>query len=210
MYYFLYLFGPTIMIGIGLQLFESVGLTIFLFYGWLFLMLLINRKSLKVNQPNWKNSALVGFGIGVVFFLSLFMGIKWLHPFLFNVEELRAILRQWGFTGNERLVYIGILLVINPVLEEVYWRASLHQKFRKNLGTHQTIYTTSFFYTLYHILVVLPLFQWPLSIFAVIPVFFAGVVWGYLSENSNSIIGPIISHFLADVGIMSVYWFILR
>jgi membrane protease YdiL (CAAX protease family) len=42
-----------------------------------------------------------------------------------------------------------------------------------------------------------------------IPVFLAGMIWGYMRSTSNSVAGSIVSHILADAGIMAVYvWFL--
>jgi membrane protease YdiL (CAAX protease family) len=58
---------------------------------------------------------------------------------------------------------------------------------------------------LYHFLSVIPLFAWPYNVFMVVPVFAAGLIWGYMRARSDAVAGGIVSHILADGGIMAVY-----
>ncbi|WP_343215034.1 CPBP family intramembrane glutamic endopeptidase [Evansella tamaricis] len=105
---------------------------------------------------------------------------------------------------------IFILIVINPILEEVYWRNFMLKKQMGEWNRHSAIFITAFFYTLYHFLSILPMFQVPLNVAAVVPVFAAGIFWGYLREKTGSIVGSIVSHALADMGIICVYLFVIR
>lgn len=66
------------------------------------------------------------------------------------------------------------------------------------------------FYTLYHLLSIIPIFEAGFSFVAVLPVFIAGLFWGFIREKSGSITATIISHVLSDLGIVCVYWFIVR
>jgi uncharacterized protein len=212
MKYFLYLMGPTFMILLGLQVFGSVMITFLLFYGWLLAVPLLKKEvdSIGLTRKNLRKS--IGFGLssGFLFFLFIFGGLFWLHQYFIDLEHLQSLLEKWGFSGKGIIGLTFVLLVINPILEEVYWRGFMHQKLKTEMKTIHAIWITSFFYTLYHFLSVIPMFQWPLNVIAVLPVFAAGILWGYLREKTGSIYGTIISHMLSDLGILCVYWFIVR
>ncbi len=68
-----------------------------------------------------------------------------------------------------------------------------------------SIILTALCYSLYHLLSIIPLFAWPYNLLAMIPVFLAGVVWGYMRQLSGSLLGCMVSHILADAGIMGMY-----
>ncbi|MYL55562.1 CPBP family intramembrane metalloprotease [Pontibacillus yanchengensis] len=208
----IYFLAPAFMIFVGLQIFSNVVLTFILFYGWLLAIPLVQRRA-EGSFLGWKWSPFylgIGIGTGLLFFVFIFGGMYWLHPYFIDMEKLNLLLEEWGFSGRGVMGLILVLLVINPILEEMYWRGFMHERLNRICHEWQTILFTSFFYTLYHFLSVLPMFEYPLNIMAVLPVFIAGVLWGYIREWTGSIVGTVVSHILGDFGIMCVYWFIVR
>lgn len=212
--------GPTMMIFLGLQVMSSVPLTFLLFYGWLFAIPFVELIVLKKNtwtaalrqvgfvahRPNMVQGILTG----LLFFMAIVLGGYFFHSYLFDKEDLQHVLTQWSFSGNLVVWLILVLLLINPFLEEIYWRGFLANKLEGKWKRPTILLLTSFFYTLYHFLSVIPLFNWPYNIAMVIPVFVAGLIWGLMRYKSKSLLGSIASHILADAGIMAVYLLFLR
>ncbi|WP_228728298.1 CPBP family intramembrane glutamic endopeptidase [Brevibacillus composti] len=207
--------GPTIMILIGLQGLGSVPVTFVLFYGWLLAvplwdMLARRRYSLSEMrrelglQGSGKN-IVYGVLTGGVFWGTIFLAGALFHPYLFERSLLQERLASWNFTGDHLIWLVLVLLVVNPCLEELYWRGYIFQQLRKRQSPGRVILMTSCFYSLYHFLSVIPLFAWPYGVFMVLPVFAAGLIWGYMRAKGTSIVGGVVSHILADAGIMSVY-----
>jgi uncharacterized protein len=204
------LIGPTFMIFIGLQLFGSVVITFLLFYSWLLLVPIMDRAIPRESFLVTKNGLLVGVGSGLLFFLFIFVGLNWLNIYFLDIDQLRVLLMEWGFSGGGEIALILVLLIANPILEEVYWRGYMHEKLRKNGTAVYTIWMTGVFYTLYHLLSVVPIFQGIYSIAAVLPVLAAGLFWGYIREKTGSIAATTVGHGLSDLGIVCVYWFVVR
>ncbi|MCI2256647.1 CPBP family intramembrane metalloprotease [Domibacillus sp. PGB-M46] len=207
---FVRLIGPSLMILIGLQLLESVAVTFVLFYSWLLAVPLIDKAFPKEIVQVTKQAVILGFGSGLLFFLFVFGGLKWLHTYLLDIGELRTLLLKWGFSGPGEIGLVLVLLLANPILEEWYWRGYIYEKLRANGKAVYTILMTASFYTLYHLLSVIPMFQGISSVAAILPVLIAGIFWGYTREKTGSIIAAVISHVLGDLGIVASYWFILR
>lgn len=206
----LLLIGPTIMMFIGLQLFENVAVTFLLFYGWLLGVPLLGKAFPKERMDISKQGFLLGIASGAVFFIFIFGGMLLLHEYLLDVDALRALLVDWGFIGPNEVWLVLVLLLLNPVLEEVYWRGYIFEKMRKCGTAIKAITVTAFFYTLYHVLTVMQLFEAAYTLVAVIPVLIAGLFWGYVRERTGSIAATIIGHGLGDLGIVCVYWFMVR
>lgn len=206
----LLLIGPTIMMFIGLQLFESVAVTFLLFYGWLLGVPLLGKAFPKERMNVSKEGILLGVASGLVFFIFIFGGMLFFHEYLLDVEELRALLVAWGFIGPAEIWLILVLLLLNPVLEEVYWRGYMFEKVRNTGNAAKAIAVTGVFYTLYHVLTTMQLFEVAYTLVAVIPVLIAGLFWGYVRERTGSITATIIGHALGDLGIVCVYWFMVR
>ncbi|WP_421384949.1 CPBP family intramembrane glutamic endopeptidase [Bacillus salacetis] len=206
---FLLLMGPTIMIFIGLTLFENVPLTFGLFYGWLLLvplfLRLVNKNPSKWKISITKRSIIWGASSGLVFMAIIFSLVSYLFSFLFDLEVIRSLLEKWNFDGGMLWLLIAVLIFLNPYLEENYWRNFMYEELKLSMSPGKSIFTASLFYSLYHILSLIELFNWPFNVVAVIPVFLAGLIWGAFRHKTGSLAGPVISHVLADAGIMMVY-----
>ena len=205
------LIGPTFMIFIGLSLLHNVLITFFLFYGWLLIIPLIVaywNKSIKSNREFslTKKSILIGIVSGFICLFSIYSFVAFFQSTVLNISELQQLLAEWDFNGKKILLLILVLVLINPILEEYYWREFIYKRLLHKVGSVNTIIVTSIFYSLYHLIVVVEIFSFPFNAFAVIPVFLAGIMWGIFRLKLNSINASIISHCLADIGIMLVYW----
>ncbi|MCP1310571.1 CPBP family intramembrane glutamic endopeptidase [Paenibacillus tyrfis] len=71
------------------------------------------------------------------------------------------------------------------------------------------VFLTSLFYSLYHVLSIVPIFERPWNIVLVLPVFAAGLFWGWMRLRHASLTGSVLSHSFADAGIMCVYFLYL-
>jgi membrane protease YdiL (CAAX protease family) len=198
------------MIYLGLIVFKSVPITFILFYGWLLfvtLLLYIGNKSPRLGRKKHLNlqSFTVGLISGLICLGAIYGAVAVLHNLLFDLNELKQVLVEWNFTGSILFWLIIFLIFINPVLEELYWREVMYKRLIERVGAAQTIMITSFFYSLYHLVSLFLIFAFPFNFIAVIPVFIAGLMWGYFRYKLKSISASIISHILADFGIMLVY-----
>lgn len=204
------LIGPTAMIFIGLQWLGNVVVTFLLFYSWLLVVPLLDNAFPRERMKVTKQALMLGISSGLLFFLFIFGGLNWLHVYLLDIEGLRLLLMEWGFSGPGEIGLVLVLMVLNPILEEVYWRGYMYEKLRVKEKAVYAIAVTATFYTLYHILSVIQIFQAGYAIVAVLPVLIAGLFWGWIREKTGSIAACIIGHGLSDFGIVCVYWFLVR
>ncbi len=206
----LLLAGPTVMIFWGLIICESVLITFALFYGWLLFVPLFSSIRNKQEKFNLKKhisrqSSSIGFFSGLICLTAIFVAVTLLKDTVFDLSDLRQLLIDWNFTGDNVIWLVLVLIFINPILEELYWREFMYNHLVSKASGTKTIVITSFFYSLYHLVSLISIFTFPFNVIAVIPVFLAGLLWGYFRHKSHSITAPIISHILADLGIMLVY-----
>ncbi|WP_456271280.1 CPBP family intramembrane glutamic endopeptidase [Bacillus sp. AK031] len=203
------LLGPTIMIFIGLTLLDSVPLTFCLFYGWL-IVIPLNFSASRKTQFQWKvhltsSSLLLGTVSGFIFLFIIFATVSYLFSYLIDLELIRLLLKEWNFDGDRVWLLVAVLLFLNPYLEENYWRNFIFEELKEKLSAGKSIVIASSFYSLYHLLSLIELFNWPFNVIAVLPVFLAGIIWGIFKYRTESLVAPVLSHVLADGGIMLIY-----
>lgn len=206
---------PTVLVAIGLHVANSVTLTFALFFTWLAVVplidhLVLQKQSLSRVVGVWgltvtARQALIGLGLGISFMMALLIGAYLLKDMLFDVEHLRNLLEQWHFAGNQSALLLIVLVLLNPILEEIYWRGYLHYRTGQAPGSIRSLLLTSLWFTTYHLVVILPIFHWPFSALAALAIYAAGVLWGWIRNRSHSLLAPIMSHMLADLGIVIIY-----
>jgi len=198
----LLLIGPSILIFVGLIVIQNVIVTFALFYGWLLMVPLIFKAKVKLTF-DWK-SWLVGLVTGLLSLGAIYGTVALLRDSVFDLNEVREILAEWNFTGAKVWILVLFLIFVNPVLEELYWREFMYGRLLR-FGEGKAIGITAFFYAFYHLFIVYLIFSFPFNLIAAVPVFIAGLMWGYIRLKLKSLAAPIISHLLADLGIMMVY-----
>jgi membrane protease YdiL (CAAX protease family) len=205
----LFFVGPTIMIALGLHGLKSVPLTFFLFYGWLLLISGARIRQCLKSERNLlfsKEGLLTGFITGIIFLALIFGTVSAFSESFFDSARLQKLLIDWNFTGGHHILLILILLIVNPLLEEFYWREFMYAKLNQKMSIFNTLLITSLFYSLYHMLSLISLFKWPINLLGVIPVFLAGMLWGYFRHKFQTLTPAVLCHMLADLGIMLVYF----
>ncbi|RDZ09293.1 CPBP family intramembrane metalloprotease [Priestia megaterium] len=202
------LFMPTIFVFFGLWLIQNVLVTFVCFYGWMFMILYANNKN-NVKLAIAKKSLYAGTLSGVLCVAAIIGSFLLFSGKIFHAEDMQAVLQIWGFNGWKVIILAVILIFINPVLEEMYWRVYIQNKVKKHVSVLAASIATSSFYTLYHVFIILPVFVFPFNTISVAGVFSAGMMWAYIRERYG-IEAAIISHALADAAIMIVYGLYVR
>ncbi|MDU0200865.1 CPBP family intramembrane glutamic endopeptidase [Paenibacillus sp. MAH-36] len=207
--------APSVLVALGLHVGHSVILTFALFYSWLGIIpsmdyLVCRKNSLARTIGDWGLTAsarqmIVGLSLGISLLITLLIGANYLHDMLFDIERLRSLLKKWDFSGDQSVLLLLILVLLNPILEEIYWRGYLYHRIGQKLGSAENMLLASFWFTSYHLVVIIPVFSWPLNVVAAIPIFAAGVLWGWIRHRTGSVLIPIISHMFADLGIVITY-----
>ncbi|MFB0843335.1 CPBP family intramembrane glutamic endopeptidase [Paenibacillus oleatilyticus] len=213
--------GPTVMIAAGLQGMHSVPLTFALFYGWLLLVPLgsyvLHRRTgaladsqVQTERKRQKTDILLGIGSGAAFFGAIVAAAVQFHPLFLDIPRLKGLLQAWHFSGEHTIWLVLVLLVLNPLLEETYWRGYVLRKLTDGrIRPAMAVFLTSLFYSLYHVLSIVPIFERPWNIGLVLPVFAAGLFWGWMRLRHASLTGSVLSHSFADAGIMCIYFLYL-
>jgi signal transduction histidine kinase len=115
---------------------------------------------------------------------------------------LETALLAWGLNSRTWLVFIAYATVINPWLEEIYWRNWLG-------STNTRPVITDAVFAGFHILILAPFFQpvWLGLAFTVLAT--SAWIWRQVNRRENSMLASTLFHMSADVSILLAIWSVL-
>jgi membrane protease YdiL (CAAX protease family) len=151
---------------------------------WCLFLFFILRYAEKETRKKWLQKSKGSFGWNI---LALFIGILPLPLFLLHYEAL-GIWQVW-------LPWI-LLTLINPWLEEFYWRGLLLDN-TKNWSNWTAIIFTSLVFALNHAVFGVNS-ELNSGIIVIISTFIMGIVWGLVYKKTDSLRWIILAHFLVD------------
>ena len=151
---------------------------------WCLFMFFILKFTTKVVREKWLLKSTKPFGWNI---LALFIGFLPLPLFLMHFETLG--------TWQVWLPWI-LLSLINPWIEEFYWRGLL-MEYTKNWSNWTIIFFTSSVFALSHaVFGVNSELNSGLTI--IISTFIMGIIWGVVFKKTGSLRWIIFAHFLVD------------
>ena len=121
-------------------------------------------------------------------------------PILRIANDLPAQLRSLGLMSFTWPVFIAYFSLVNPFIEEYFWRGFL-------ISNSKKLHISDSIYAGYHALVLWGKVH-PFSIiFAVILLTLIGWFWRQIGREDDGLFAPVLGHMAADFSIMlCVYW----
>lgn len=143
---------------------------------------------------------------GALLFLVIFLFFLFTGPVFLSKENISGYLSSVGYDGRMFVRLAVYFIFFNSVVEELFWRGFIYGHFRKALGPGPSAAWVSFFFVQYHFLTVWLIFS-PYAALLFTPFLFAAsAFWCFLREKTGSVYGVIVSHLLADLAVMAVYY----
>jgi membrane protease YdiL (CAAX protease family) len=158
-----------------------------------------------------------GAAFGAVVFVAMLWGYHaWLGPAGLLVPAGKAIaarMAAFGLASPAGFAGMAIFYaVVHSLLEEYYWRWFLFGQMRRLMPAPSAVVLSSLAFTLHHVIVLAAYFGWrsPATAVFSLAVAVAGVVWAWIYHRSGSLLGPWLSHALADAALFTVAYSLLR
>jgi hypothetical protein len=190
---------PYLAVAIGLFWVQNAFLTLLGFHFAILLPLFLARSSIpikilfKSNDLRWVilNILLCGSsGISLYFFWSNFGFIS----------DLPARIEAYDLTPSTWPLFITYFVLVNPLIEEYFWRAYLGSPTRG-------LYPSDFLYAGFHALILINKMQIGAIIYSLVVLVLAGWFWRQLARIEGGLLAPVLGHMVADFTIlMAVYW----
>lgn len=153
-----------------------------------------------------------GLGIGVAFGLAVGLAIVFLAAELGvttladTPPRVRQKVAEFGVATPARFAALATFLsVIHSLLEEYYWRWFVFGRLRRLTGFFIAATLSSLAFTAHHVFVLneyLPGRFWSATVPFSLAIAVGGFVWCWVYHRTGSLLGPWVSHFLVDAGIM--------
>lgn len=143
---------------------------------------------------------------GLFFILILIPGLLFWSR-LGDPALISGLMRQMGYDPRWLGFYFVFMVIGNSLLEELYWRGYMWQRFLQSSSPAAAILWTALFYSSYHLLMTVPFLGWSTGLLLTGAVLAAGLFWGWLRRHSASLWPAIISHALADLAIFYILFF---
>ena len=190
---------PYLAVWAGLFLFHSAWLALIGFHVAIVIALLFIKPNIPINilfkraHIRWimLSVALCGSGGVTMYLLRDTLGVA---------RDLPAQMQAIGLNNSNWLAFIAYFTLINPWIEEYYWRAALGSDSAKP-------FIGDAIYAGYHALILWGRVR-PFSIiFALLALMFAGWFWRQLAREENSLLASALGHMSADFTILLfLYW----
>lgn len=207
---------PAVAVFTGLILLNSILATYILFYGVVCVAVplldraVFHRHTMSeffryIGFVNTRKSMLPGLLVGAAFLVAICLFFMIFSRQLIETSSMTDALNKWDLDSSNLFVFLFMMIVGNSILEEIYWRGYVFSRLRKLTGPRNTIILTALFYTSYHLITTITLFSVAHGLLLSASIFLVGVFWGCLRIKYDSIIPAVISHLLADLGLMLIY-----
>ena len=196
----LFLSLPFQAMALGLYLFQSAWLAIAIYHLSMILAIAVTMSSQQIRQifKGYRFSTLLIF-IGLCFqagpcFYILDQSI--------DTSSWSSLFEKWGLTGLNLWAFIIYFSIINPIIEESFWR--------NLLGSHHRRPTLEdFLFGSYHSLILSFLMPIPYILLCVGCLTAIAYLWRQTTNRLGGTLIPIISHAIADLSIILVVYHII-
>lgn len=167
----------------------------------------VDRQPPKFNL-NCPQSLPAGIVLAIAMFVII-VGSYWLiGKSLLNIADIRASVKQTGMNIPFMVYGFGTFqTLINSFIEEYAWRWFVYRKCGTLVKTDIAIYLSALFFTLHHIIIIVPHVDDMLIVtIGTLAVFIAGVIWAKMFRVYRSLLPIYISHAAADLALQIVSW----
>lgn len=185
---------PYLAVWAGLFLFRNAWLTLIGFHIAIALVLLVVRSNIPISIL-FKSKYSKRILASIFFCATSGIGLYFLWDVFGVANDLPSQLRSIGLNSSSWPVFIAFFSLVNPFIEEYFWRGVLGD-ISKKLIVGDLIYAG------YHAIVLWGRVH-PLSILlAVIILISAGWFWRQISRKDNGLLAAVLGHMIADFTIL--------
>ena len=191
-----------IAVGIGLFVVRNAFGALLLFHFTILLSVLIVKSKVPIKI------LFTGHDIKWILISVLLCGSSGITLyFLWDRFEIAADIsqrvREIGLTSSTWFWFIAYFTLVNPWIEEYFWRGFLGSPTRN-------FYLSDFFYAGFHGLILLNKVQPSMIVYSLALLILTGWLWRQIARADNGLLAPVLSHMAADFSILMAVYLRLR
>jgi hypothetical protein len=190
---------PYLTIGLGLLIFRNGWVALLTYHTAMVAIILVSKRVVPFKQVIRTNSfgslifpVAIGAGGGVLLYL--------LWPLLSVPPSIDTYMQSIGLRATTWSYFIAYYILVNPVLEEYYWRGYLG-------STGKRPVVNDFLFAGYHLIVLagnVSLF-WLIAVFLVLCA--VAYYWRQISRTTGGLLATTLSHGAADITVILTIYF---
>jgi len=192
-------FIPYLAITIGFLVFENAWLAMLGYHAGIAAYLVCSKTKIDLRHTfGSKNPRLLALGLAAAAAVSSCLYLFW--PLLGIPEDISQYLNNTGLNGHTWPVFLAYFIIVNPPLEEYFWRHCLASP-QKRPVLHDLLFAG------YHLLVFYSLVA-PVWLILVFLGLTAGAwFWRQLNRGNGGILASYTSHLAADIIVILTIYF---
>jgi len=194
---------PYITIGIGLLIFHNAWLAILGYHIGMVAVLFLSKTGISLKRVFEGNrlwiifiTALAGANGGILLYI--------LWPLLSVPDDINLYIRSIGLNEQTWPVFLAYFILINPLIEEYYWRGYL-ATVAKRITLNDLLFSG------YHLIVLAGQMEtiWLFVVFFGLTV--GAWFWRQMNRLNGGLLASTISHITADIAvILTIYYISMR
>lgn len=185
---------PYLAVWAGLFLFKSAWFALIGFHVAILLVLLIVHPNIPINIL-FKSKHSKWLFVSILFCSTSGLGLYFLWKIFRIANDLPVQLQSIGLNSSSWLVFIAYFSLVNPFIEEYFWRGFLG-RLTKSFHIGDLIYAG------YHAIVLLGKVN-PFSILLAVTILTStGWLWRQIARENNGLLAPVLGHMVADFSIL--------
>lgn len=165
-----------------------------------------NRGGLPWRAPNEDLSRWTGAPLALVLFGPVFLGAyALLRTVITAPEPYLENLSVYGWNEAHTGLYLVLFLALVPLFEEWWWRGQFLPRAERAFGRAHGWWLSGLGFALYHIVVLLVLYEPALAVVRFSGIVGAGLVWAWIARVRRSWAWVFLAHFAADAVIVVAF-----
>jgi len=189
---------PYLAVAIGIFWFQHAFLTLVGFHLAILLSLVLARSSVPVSIL-FKSKNIRWVVLSVLLCSSSGLSLYFLWSYFGVTDDLPNRIEALGLTKTTWPLFIAYFALVNPLVEEYFWRGYLGSPTRH-------LYPSDFLYSGFHGLVLMGKMQASVVLYSLIVLVLAGWFWRQLARINDGLLAPMLGHMAADFTILMVIY----
>lgn len=185
---------PYLAVGLGLFWFQNAWIALLGFHLAIVISLLLAKSKIPINilfqsqQARWLFLSILLCG-------SSGISLHYLRPYFGITNHLPAVTQALGLTPSSWTGFIAYFVLINPWVEEYFWRGFLGDSTAR-------FYPSDFLYAGFHALILIGKIRVGAIIMSLILLILAGWLWRQIGREDHGLLAAVLGHMAADLTIL--------